>query len=323
MAKLILHVGMPKTGSSYIQGVLNKNHKVIEENGNIRILGGIKPHLLACYLIDDSRLGIRTDINELKKQYTNDIEELLKTQSANAETVVISSEYFILCGINKLKEYFNRIFESIEVVISVRRQDKLIASGFNQDVKALARTSNLTWDKTSSQHMDYWEYCEKWSAESIDVKVIDYDYVKKEKEGLLISFLNILKIDYKAIQNKLVSPDSNSSNYSLSHSEVLLKLAMNRNGMENQTELLEEFRKDLKKSTEFKLPVAYEKVIAANYKQSNQKFITKYLQNNTNSELSFHNVSPVNTPNSFSWNPLNGVEDVLEFILKKNTSGTK
>ena len=66
MTKLILHVGMPKTGSSYIQGVLNKNHKVIEENGNIRILGGVKPHLLACYLIDDSRLVTRTDINELK-----------------------------------------------------------------------------------------------------------------------------------------------------------------------------------------------------------------------------------------------------------------
>lgn len=323
MAKLILHVGMPKTGSSYIQGVLNKNHKVIEQNGNIRILGGIKPHLLACYLIDDSRLVTRTDINELKNQYTNDIEELLKTQSANAETVVISSEYFILCGINKLKEYFKSIFESIEVVISVRRQDKLIASGFNQDVKALGRTSNLTWDKTSSQHMDYWEYCEKWSAESIDVKVIDYDYVKKEKEGLLISFLTILHIDYKAIKNKLVSPDNNSSNYSLSHSEVLLKLAMNRNGMENQTELLEEFRTGLKKSSEFKLPAAYEKVIAANYKQSNQKFVAKYLENNTDSELSFHDVSPVNTPGSFSWNPLNGVEDVLEFILKKNTSGKK
>ena len=222
-----------------------------------------------------------------------------------------------MCGINKLKEYFKSIFESIEVVISVRRQDKLIASGFNQDVKALGRTSNLTWDKTSSQHMDYWEYCEKWSAESIDVKVIDYDHVKKEKEGLLISFLTILHIDYKAIKNKLVSPDNNSSNYSLSHSEVLLKLAMNRNGIKQETGLLEEFSKDLKKRAEFKWPVAYERVIAANYKESNQKFITKYLQNNTNSELSFHDVSQVNTPNSFSWNPLNGVEGVLEFILRK------
>ena len=317
MAKLILHVGMPKTGSSYIQGVLNKNHKVIEQNGNIRILGGIKPHLLACYLIDDSRLVTRTDINELKNQYTNDIEELLKTQSANAETVVISSEYFILCGINKLKEYFKSIFESIEVVISVRRQDKLIASGFNQDVKALGRTSNLTWDKTSSQHMDYWEYCEKWSAESIDVKVIDYDYVKKEKEGLLISFLNILHIDYKAIKNKLVSPDNNSSNYSLSHSEVLLKLAMNRNGIKQETGLLEEFRKDLTKSTEFKLPVAYEKVIAANYKETNQKFISKYLDGSPHSELNFHEVNPKIQQSSFSWDPLNGIDEIFRFILKR------
>jgi hypothetical protein len=317
MAKLILHVGMPKTGSSYIQGVLNKNHKVIEQNGNIRILGGIKPHLLACYLIDDSRLVTRTDINELKNQYTNDIEELLKTQSANAETVVISSEYFILCGINKLKEYFKSIFESIEVVISVRRQDKLIASGFNQDVKALGRTSNLTWDKTSSQHMDYWEYCEKWSAESIDVKVIDYDYVKKEKEGLLISFLTILHIDYKAIKNKLVSPDNNSSNYSLSHSEVLLKLAMNRNGMENQTELLEEFRTGLKKSSEFKLPVAYERVIAANYKESNQKFVSKYLDASPHSELNFHEVNSKIQQSSFSWDPLNGIDEIFRFILKR------
>lgn len=313
----MLHVGMPKTGSSYIQGILNKNHKTIEENSNIKILGGVNPHILACHLIDDINLASRIDIKDLKSKYTDNISKILTSQTADVETTVISSEYFILCEVEKLKEYFEAFFDSIEIILCSRRQDKLIASGFNQDVKALGRTSNLTWDKKSGQNMDYWEYCEKWTEKNITVRVIDYDYVKKEKNGLIDSFFNIIGINYRLIEDRLSPPENKSNNFSLSHSEVLLKLAMNRCGIEKNTDLFDEFSKNIKERVEFKLPIAYERVIASNYKESNQKFIKKYLNNNGKSELNFDHISLDKTPHSFSWNPLNGVEDVFNFILKK------
>jgi hypothetical protein len=322
MAKLILHVGMPKTGSSYIQGMLNKNYQVIEAASNINLLGGIQPHLLACHLITDDRLIERSDINDLRNKYTEEIESTLihKSKSTN---VLVSSEYFILCDKKVILEYFSKFFDSIEIIIAVRRQDKLIASGFNQDVKALGRSSNLVWEQSNSQHMDYWEYCEQWCDFGIPVRVIDYDHVKKDDNGLLKSFFSICNINYSNVADLLVSPGNSSSNYSLTHQEVLLKLAMNRAGINGELDLLEAFHKKMKVKQEFKLPIAYENVIASHYKDSNQRFVAKYLDNNLHSELNFHNIESNQKHSSFSWNPLNGIDEVFEFMLNEIISEKK
>lgn len=317
MAKLILHVGMPKTGSSFIQGVLNKNHRIIEDNYSIRFLGGIAPHALACHLISDENLISRSDINNLKGKYTSEIKELLNKKASNSELVFISSEYFVLCDINGIIDYFSPIFESIEVVVTVRRQDKLIASGYNQDVKALGRISNLTWSAQSSNIMNYWEYCEGWDSKGIPVVAIDYDLVKKEKSGLLRAFMKILNVDYSSIESQFIKPDNSSSNYSLNHNEVILKLACNRIGLSETKaqKLIEEFNDSL--SGEFTLPKVYEKVIASSYKASNKKFISKYLSGCTVSELHFDNFDDVTNKEMFSWDPLGPAGEVIKFILKK------
>lgn len=314
MSKLILHVGMPKTGSSYIQGILNKNKGLIEESLGIRALTGISPHVVACHLISDINLLTRPDILSLREKYNLELENTINEYAKKSELVVISSEYFYLCEPEVVKKFFADYFKNFEIVLVVRRQDKLLSSGYNQDVKALGRTSNLTWDVENGKKLDYWNYCESWSP--CTVRCIDYDTVKKQKNGLISAFFALFIKDYNAIANQLVNPNDNSKNLSLSHKEVLLKLAMNRNGLGEKNEILDEFSNFLSDKQPFEMPSAYENVIASHYRPSNLKLIAKYLNNDLNSELAFNELKHKGSHNKFAWNPLSGYEEILEYLLK-------
>lgn len=319
MAKLILHVGMPKTGSSYIQGVINKNFRLLESHNNIRFLTGRAPHVIACHLISDPNVQSRSDIHDLKESYSDKLREDLINMTNNTDVVFISSEYFVLCDNADIINYFSEIFDNMEILITVRRQDKLIASGYNQDIKALGRVSNLTWSYESSKLMDYWEYCESWDELDVPLKAIDYDLVKKDRNGLILSFMDVLEIDYKKISNQIVSPNNSSSNYSLTHREVLLKLACNRANLDDSQAqiIIKEFKGFWEDKEEFRIPKLYEKVIASSYKANNKKFIEKYLSGNEFSELNFHDCKGNTDIDRFSWNPLVDFEEILRFMINK------
>lgn len=316
MSKLFLHVGMPKTGTSYIQGLLNKNKILLEESSGIGVIEGSAPHELACHLIADERLKEREDIKGLRSGSYSEINRKVSEYADKFISVVISSEYFILCDKKKLFDYFYGFFDEIEIIITVRRQDKLLASGYNQDVKALSRTSDLSWSFSQAPAFNYFESCEEWSELGLNVAAIDYDEVRKKNDGLLNAFLSVLAINHPELISNLVSPTNAAANYSYSQEELYIKLAMNRIGYKGD-EILEAFRKSGFNKNEFVLPVAYENIIASCYSESNRKFINKYLPNSVNSELDFSDYG-VSTQKEFVWDPIAKISSILIFFIKEN-----
>ena len=106
-------VGMPKTGSSYIQSIVNMNYTLFESKSSVGFLRNIKPHALAAHFIDCETLSERQDIFELKEIEFNDIDLELEELSSSRETVFISSEYFILSNGGKLIEFLRKYFNEM------------------------------------------------------------------------------------------------------------------------------------------------------------------------------------------------------------------
>jgi len=313
MGKIVLHVGMPKTGTSFVQGILNRNKTTIERDCNLKLLNGLTPHIIASFLIEDSVLSERSDIASLKKSYDESTYNEVRHSSELAKTVVLSSEYFVLANKERIISYFARYFSDIEIIVTVRRQDKLLASGYNQDVKALARTTNLSWNPSDAPYLDYWLFCEEWSKLGVKVHVIDYDLAKEQKNGLLTSFFQTLDIDYIKLETSILPPGNDASNYSLSYSEVLFKLALNRMGLANSNNIFQDFINTDKLKLPFELPKALENRVMSYYEQNNKKLVDKYL--NSESKLLCPEINKVNT-SPFNWDPLDKIESIFTFLMK-------
>ena len=69
----------------------------------------------------------------------------------------------------------------------------MLASGFNQDVKMLNRIENLKWSYDSDKTFLYYQNIKEWEALGFRVCVIDYDYVKGTKNGLLKSIFGFVE----------------------------------------------------------------------------------------------------------------------------------
>lgn len=318
MAKLFLHVGMPKTGTSFIQGFVNVNSKIIKEISGMEFLCNHHPHELACHLISDESLRGRADIAGL---LASDFEILAKELGRIKEmglNCFFSSEYFVLCEKQDVVSFFKRYFDDIEIIYTVRRQDKLLASGYNQDVKALGRTSDLSWSYVSAKTMRYLENCIEWEKLGCSIKVINYDAVKKEVRGLEKAVFSIFMNVNKLFNSAIKTPPSDASNFSLSKNQVLLKLYENRSG-ESLGNILQELSDSDIKKEEFSLPSEYRNLIASCYCDDNKKLASKYMSDSVSNSMLFESTVGNTDLDDyfFSWDPLAETYFLIEFLLKK------
>jgi len=313
---------MPKTGTSFIQGFVNVNHKLIREVIEFDFISGQTPHEIACHLINDKALIERVDIKELRRTDFEGNKAELNQIKNGRRNCFCSSEYFVLSEKNDVIEFFSNYFEEIEIIYAVRRQDKLLASGFNQEVKALNLTSNLVWSYRNAKTLRYFQNCKAWEKLGCKVKVIDYDAVKKEKNGLNKAIFSLF-LDAEALfAENLREPDTNASNFSLSENEVLIQLCLNRLNLEND-KLMQEFNSFEAIKSEFALPPAYAALIASCYYDDNQALIAEYIDSESVSDLFFQGIKLDRNINieeaKFSWDPLAKNRTLVEFLLEKTS----
>jgi hypothetical protein len=320
MSKLFLHVGMPKTGTSFIQGFVNANKKLMKEMVEFDFLSGRMPHEIACHLITNEALFDRVDIKGLRAADFVESKKQLDQIKNEGFDCFCSSEYFVLSNKNEVVRFFSNYFDEIEIIYTVRRQDKLMASGFNQEVKALNRTSNLVWAYKNAITIRYFQNCKAWEEVGCRVRVIDYDAVKKANNGLNRAIFSLfLDADALFVQ-PLREPDTNAFNYSLSENELLIKLCLNRLNLEND-ELMQEFRSFESIKSEFSLPPVYTEVIASCYLDENQALVAEYIDSETVSDLTFQGISIDKSISieeaRFDWDPLAKNRTLVEFFLRK------
>lgn len=160
--KLILHIGLMKTGTTYIQNILSENRKLMKKNGWI-YPGDLLNQQHAFYNI------LKSEIPWIQKNYSaNQVrgDELIKLINNPSENIIVSSEALSSVspnGVNMLFDIIENRFklENVHLIVTARSISKLIPSFWQQALKT-GTTENLQeyterfissyWDPNTANH---------------------------------------------------------------------------------------------------------------------------------------------------------------------------
>lgn len=141
------------------------------------------PHRLAVQYITNERRSAQGDVVSIKSTPFETVLEDLYSGLRNPvyEAGIISSEYFFECAPLDLKPLV-QILDGVEIriILFLRRQDRIIESGYNQEVKAMGATATVA----PPRYREYWDWLklyEKWAEVfgNSNVKIINYDVAAK------------------------------------------------------------------------------------------------------------------------------------------------
>jgi hypothetical protein len=201
--RIVVHVGAPKTASTYLQRRLRADPNHLRKHGIYvpvlplvsEMAGNAK--LLATALsrrpsLTFQRSFPKIDVTALDPARL--VAELLQDWRADSESVVLSAENFRPNHARRLRELLPRTAPGV-VVLFVRRQDRWIDSYFNQMVKVneidedigafVARLCDTDGERLCRP--DWFANYEAWRDAFGDCKVVFYDEIASDVFGAFIA----------------------------------------------------------------------------------------------------------------------------------------
>ena len=157
LRELILHIGLPKTATSFIQRWLVVNAKNLRQRGIWVPPRQIDAHRLAAEgIVNPLVLGRGDTRHILTTPFDESIRSLVDAAALpRYNSLVVSSEYFYEADPQVV---FDKIAAPAglptRIILMLRRQDRIVESGYNQSVKAMGMTdptmvprylTNLNW----------------------------------------------------------------------------------------------------------------------------------------------------------------------------------
>lgn len=206
---LYLHIGTHKTGSSSIQHWLKDNRALLEADGYYYPIEGAyfyppeaSASLLAHAVLEKRPNYIGNTVID-RNACVSDIRRDIKNSSC--KNVIVSSEHFSHAKqkqqIKNIFDLFSDLFETMTVIVYLRRQDHLMESYWSQNVKAGAIT--LSFDEILNQHLsapkwNYFELMAPWVEIFGKDNVMMKPFEKGQffKNDLIHDFLDA--VDFKA-----------------------------------------------------------------------------------------------------------------------------
>ena len=148
--KLILHIGTPKTASTLLQNSLEANPDWLARYGAAygRACSPYSNHLTLCFAVSPEISGLSMSLGidseaakiELRRQISAEIAAHLAELPAHIDHYILSSEnltgnLFDAEGIARLHDMLAPLFDEIEIVVYVRRQDDAILSMYAEHMR--------------------------------------------------------------------------------------------------------------------------------------------------------------------------------------------
>lgn len=206
MGTLYLHIGSHKTATSSIQKFLSDCSK--EFNIYYPMAGrinGSMHHALVYDLlseIGDDVTGLFFGPNvqgEVWRDFAHEIESI-----SDQDVVVSSEEFFGIyarVGRRAIEELRKKLsmFDTIKIVVYLRRQDSFCESSYNQNIKFSKWTGDFVdqMRNLDTIRFDYFEILSQWAnvfgAENIIVKAFDQDALLEK--DIIKDFMKILGVD--------------------------------------------------------------------------------------------------------------------------------
>src|SRR5438105_159504 len=201
--RIIVHIGAPKTASTYLQRRLRADPKRLRKHGiyvpvlsQVAAMAG-NAKLLATALSERPSLTFQRAFPEIDLSALNPttlVAELLKDWRRDTESVVLSAENFRPNHAARLRELLPKDMPAV-VVLFVRRQDRWIDSYFNQMVKTsevhrsissfvgkLCDTDGERWCRP-----DWFAHYQAWRNAFGNCNVVFYDEVASDVFGAFIA----------------------------------------------------------------------------------------------------------------------------------------
>lgn len=208
--RIILHIGAPKTASTYLQRRLRKNADTLRRHGiyipvipAVAVMAG-NAKLLATTMSRRPSLTFQRGFPEIdvsKLDPARIVDELLSDWRSSSESVVLSAE-------NLRPNHAQRLHALLPmsarcaVVLFVRRQDRWIDSYYNQMVKTNEVTTEIgpfltKLCDTEGERLcrpDWFAYYKAWSDAFGNCRVIFYDEVANDVFGAFLEAAGLPKI---------------------------------------------------------------------------------------------------------------------------------
>lgn len=197
MPKIFIHIGLPKTGSSYLQNCFEwfeKNHSfknicypLIKEKKSFQDIGSGNAVNIGHYLIP--RLNPEFKKNELKAK----IQFLFDRIKDKTKPILISSEFFSSANSERVIQFKDYLLEEgyeVELIVVVRPLKELLFSSYMQNIKREANEISFKdWIVKEIKVLPI-NYLKQIRTYALPIHVVEYD-----KENLLKKTLDILGED--------------------------------------------------------------------------------------------------------------------------------
>lgn len=194
MSVVYLHIGLPKTGTSTVQAAIQELRPLLASKGYWTPEGIVTHHRFAIGAVDE---------NDPRRKLAHFQRVLAKGDAAvfgefeqafrEGKNILISSEYLASCDAKAVARLLARLGvppAEVRVIVVLRRQDRFIASIFNQEVKRTGRTRPLAWSRDHAAGWDWHRRLAPWAEEFGEqaIRVLVYERLMKQAPG--IRFVN-------------------------------------------------------------------------------------------------------------------------------------
>lgn len=177
MSRAIFHIGTEKTGTTALQGYLAMKRDALAKHGFCYSKAAGKRNHLNLYLYASQGQGsAKKMIARLKKDtpseaFERDFAAELEVEASENQdkTFVFSNEH---CRgrlskerVGRLHELLTGIFDRVDVIVYIRRQDELAVSRYSTMLKAGMTHEMLISDSSENEYFyDYWRFLDRWAS---------------------------------------------------------------------------------------------------------------------------------------------------------------
>ncbi|MGN0488297.1 MAG: hypothetical protein ACI4HO_03415 [Ruminococcus sp.] len=227
MPTLYLHIGMPKTGTSYIQSTLKLNYETLKEKGyayplSLRV-GKYSPtrnaHFLIHKYVDENGKRDKAKEQEVWDKYFDRISSLFKTY----DKMILSEEGIWNLGPKRDKKFWEKLKSELDsrnidykIIAYVRRQDLFAQSHWAQKVREYeTREFKEYINGKNIMRLEYYTrvktIADVMGKENLDIRVYEKQQWGGTKNNLISDFFEAVGLEFNEDFQELEKSTANIS----------------------------------------------------------------------------------------------------------------
>ena len=232
MARVLLHIGLPKTGTTVIQAFLDHNSSALAAHGwsYPRFIGNSNHVCVPLAFVDEDQRGRVTEYPQLESadgraQVRSWLASELSERVAPSSRWIFSAEGFTARirnadEIAAIQRFFSRWFDEVGVVAYFRRQEAMVVSLYSQHAREHATRVPRPLDERFVQIgdvlLDHLATYQRWVSVLGSQNVSARPYLEsfKGSNNLLVDFAQVLGLPESVVENS--SLPARSQNESIS-----------------------------------------------------------------------------------------------------------